>query len=200
MDNPEVAAATESPRGSAARGCALMLVAMGVVVTASALALRAAPGTALQVSSQNSPPTGSGPASMPASTSVASWLPATPYAVPALPTLPAPGYADVAPTDQYFVDQTGGTGWANRCWNHLRTGQYPWARAACVRGLGLNPSAPYPRVWLLYDMGLIEAHDGRPEIARAYFAHSLALRPQGDPGVGEVQKALAALGPPTQKP
>jgi hypothetical protein len=44
-------------------------------------------------------------------------------------------------------------------------------------------------------MGLIEAHDGRPEIARAYYLQSLALRPQTDSGIPDVQRSLAALGP-----
>ena len=102
--------------------------------------------------------------------------------------------SELAPADIGFVDTQRGTGWGNRCWLHLRAGRFDWARAACERGLALVPARPYPRAYLVYNMGLIEVHDARPDLAREHFQESIALRPASDvAGIAEVRKSLATL-------
>lgn len=171
-------AAPQGPAGSVPRGCALLVVA-ALLVSGGVLALVRAGATSPIV-----PGT--------ASATATSVVPTPALAPPAVPT----GGGVLAPSDVGFVDQQAGTGWGNRCWAHLRQGRYDWARAACERGLAGNPGRPYPRAYLLYSMGLIETHDGRPEVARGYLSESLALRPSTDvTGIAEVRKALASLGP-----
>jgi tetratricopeptide (TPR) repeat protein len=164
-------------KGSVPRGCAILVLVAGLFVAISVVSLR------LIASSGGRP--------------LAVTPPPTATAVSPAPAIAPTTEGDLAPSDIGFVDGQGGTGWGNRCWAHLRAGRYDWARAACERGLALNPARPYPRANLLYNMGLVETHDAHPDVARRYLQESLALRPASDlAGAAEVRKALAALGAP----
>lgn len=46
----------------------------------------------------------------------------------------------------------------------------------CERGLAANPASPFPLANLLYDMCLIEQHDGHLAAATANCERSLAIR------------------------
>ncbi|MEZ4294214.1 MAG: tetratricopeptide repeat protein [Polyangiaceae bacterium] len=94
----------------------------------------------------------------------------------------------LAPDDQGFIDKHGGWDWGNRCWKHINSQKWGWAKAACDRAMAMNPASPAPRTQVLYNLGLIEQSMGNVSAARQYFAQSLELREHPD-----VRRALDSL-------
>jgi len=91
-------------------------------------------------------------------------------------------------SDDGFVDTRGGWGWGDRCWIHIKAGQWGWAKAECDHGMLLNPASPQPRASLLYNEGLIAKAAGNAVEARRDFTESLSLRENA-----EVRAALDSL-------
>jgi len=120
---------------------------------------------------------------------------------PAAPPPSASAGADatkpvLAPADQGFVDPKCandkprcGWGWASRCYDHLVHGAWGFARAACDKGLALDPKDPETRRMLFYNAGRVAERAGDLARARVLYTQSLAIRE-----VGEVRTHLKAVG------
>lgn len=99
---------------------------------------------------------------------------------------------ELAAADANFHDARGGTGWGNRCIEHLRTGALDAAQAACAEGLGMATRAA-TRGALLYNLGLVAERRHEPWLARLYYEASLVARPNAT-----VARALATAGGPVE--
>lgn len=95
-----------------------------------------------------------------------------------------------APDDDGFVDTRGGWGWGDRCWIHIKSGKWGWAKWECDRAMAVNPASPQPRASLLYNEGLLSKRAGKLSEARQQFLESLSLREHP-----EVRAALNSLPP-----
>lgn len=131
----------------------------------------------------------SGVATNPASSAVALAARSKPLTeAAATSTSAVPVESALAPEDKSFVDTRGGAGWGDRCWIHLKANHLAAARAACERGLALEPTSPQPRASLLYNLGLVAKSQGRKDEARTLLTESIGLRPHR-----EAQAALDSL-------
>jgi hypothetical protein len=83
--------------------------------------------------------------------------------------------SELAPDDQGFSDDKRGFGWSTRCYNHLRAGSYPYARAACQKALEADPE-PGTRAMALFNWALVEAATGDPIAACQKISQSLNVR------------------------
>jgi hypothetical protein len=90
--------------------------------------------------------------------------------------------------DQSFVDEQQGAGWGNRCYTHFKVRALAQARAACKKGLELNPE-PSVKAQILYNYALVEDASGDPVSACELLRSSYALRQSG-----AVMKKIEALG------
>lgn len=95
----------------------------------------------------------------------------------------------LAASDVGFVDDRGGSGWGNRCVQHLRANELDAAEAACAVGLRAA-ERDTTRGAILYNLGLIARARGDHGAARGYFDRSLSVRP----GNRTVEAARDALG------
>jgi hypothetical protein len=82
----------------------------------------------------------------------------------------------LAPEDVKFVDEEKGAGWGSRCYLHFRAGALPFARAACKKGLELQP-ASQTKGMILFNYALVEQATGDPVAACNLLGLSLAVRP-----------------------
>jgi hypothetical protein len=92
----------------------------------------------------------------------------------------APKQAVLAPQDQGYQDTSGGAGWGNRCFRHVKSGRLANARAACERGLEVGSAAEI-RGAILYSMGLIEELADDEAAACRWLHESLRVRPGNAP-------------------
>ncbi len=90
---------------------------------------------------------------------------------------PIPKPVELAPEDKAFTDAEGGKGWALRCYQHLRAGALPYARAACNKALEMNPPDAETKGAILFNAGLVEHKGGDPVAACDLLRRSLAARP-----------------------
>lgn len=105
-----------------------------------------------------------------------------------------PGRPVLPTTDDGFVDNRGGQGWADKCWTNIRSKHWGWAKAECDQAMAMDPASPQPRASMLFNEGLIAQAAGDVEVARTNFLASLALRENA-----QVRVALGAL-PASQVP
>ncbi len=99
--------------------------------------------------------------------------------------------SELAPEDRGYRDTQGGAGWGNRCFAHVRAQRLPHARAACNKGLEMNPT-PATRGAILYSLAVTEELAGDRRRACALLLRSLQVRP----GNGATQAKQDALGCP----
>lgn len=85
----------------------------------------------------------------------------------------------LAPEDESYVDDKKGFGWGTRCYMHLKTGALPYARAACQKGLDMDPDAQTKGA-ILFNWALVEEKGGDPVAACEKLSQSMAVRPSKD--------------------
>lgn len=83
--------------------------------------------------------------------------------------------SELAPDDQKFIDDKAGVGWGTRCFSHYKAGSFHFARAACQKGLDLNPTND-TRAAILYNFALVEEKSGDPIAACEKLSQALSLR------------------------
>jgi hypothetical protein len=101
---------------------------------------------------------------------------------------PIPKPSELAPEDANFVDDRQGFNWGDRCYKHFHAGALSYARAACKKGLEMQPE-PKVRGAILYNLGLVDEASGDKKAACEWIRESLAVRP----GVAPVQAKFDAL-------
>ena len=82
----------------------------------------------------------------------------------------------LAPEDENFVDDKQGFGWGTRCFMHFKAGALPFARAACQKGLDMDPN-DQTKGAILYNWALVEEKGGDPIAACEKLSQSMAVRP-----------------------
>ena len=83
--------------------------------------------------------------------------------------------SELSPDDQTFQDEKRGFGWSTRCYNHLRAGALPYARAACQKAIESDPE-PSTKAMALFNWALVEEATGDPVGACQKLSQSLAVR------------------------
>jgi hypothetical protein len=89
--------------------------------------------------------------------------------------LPIEKPSELSPDDQTFQDEKRGFGWSTRCYNHLRAGALPYARAACQKAIESDPE-PATKAMALFNWALVEEATGDPVGACQKLSQSLAVR------------------------
>jgi len=96
------------------------------------------------------------------------------------PTRPNDGtdpHRPVLPADEEgFVDSRGGWNWSNKCYIHIQSGKWGWAKAECDKGIAMAPADHETHAMLLYNEGLVAQAAGDVAEARRDFLQSLTLR------------------------
>ena len=110
---------------------------------------------------------------------------------------PIPKPVELAPEDKAFTDTEGGKGWALRCYQHMRSGALPYARAACNKALEMNPTDPEIKGAILFNAGLVEQKGGDPVAACDLLRRSQATRPN-DGVKKKADEVCAQAAPPTE--
>lgn len=94
--------------------------------------------------------------------------------------------SELASEDKTFVDDKAGVGWGTRCFSHYKAGSMHYARAACQKGLEMNPSDD-TRAAIFFNYALVEEKSGDPIAACEKLSQALALREaKGDKAVIKV--------------
>jgi hypothetical protein len=94
----------------------------------------------------------------------------------------------LAPEDRDFIDDKNGIGWGNRCYSHFKAGVLNFARAACEKGLTVNPDDK-TRGALLYNLGLVDEATGDKKSSCEWYRQSLVARPN----IGAVKDKFESL-------